>query len=463
MFRDAYVRGGVLLGAVSAAGLFLLHPRLAVRDVDGYGYIVGARSLRDGLGYRSLTGDPLNHWPPGYSWVLSLFHEPLAAAQLVNYLSFGAATGLLYYLLRRSGWSWQAGLGLSVVLASGFLRLLATMVHAEALTYAVFLLALALALRGTGRTLGGTIWALLVPVKFIAVAFLPPALAAEVIAGRTLKGLTRRYLLPVVVFCLSAGGLLAFNAATTAEALPSSHRISTPSRMLVRGAREFIRTIPRTFLFNWHGPVQEPLPRAAFLLSMALAGVCLLSLRPVPGHAGSWLRAYAFFFLVCVAAMLAYRVFGPSARITGYGLIVLLLGFRPLKWANGLWLVYAGVALTAAVVNALTTPSLGLNDPRYVDLAGEVRAHYSESTIVATNAYRLLDLHAGIPSVPISTEAEARPYQKLLWVTMSNVDLTTAIAAMPRPGPEWCEERQFSAAVAFTRCEGDGGAQPPTP
>src|ERR1035438_2308209 len=102
----------VLLACLSILFMFLLHPRLGIRDVDGYSYIMGARSLHLGIGYRSLAGEPFNHWPPGYSLLLSPFQNPVSAALILNYLSFGTTVGLLYYLLRRSEWTWQAALGL---------------------------------------------------------------------------------------------------------------------------------------------------------------------------------------------------------------------------------------------------------------------------------------------------------------------------------------------------------------
>src|SRR6266576_3067063 len=109
----------LILACVAISLLFVLHPRLGVRDEDGYAYIMGARSLHEGNGYRSLTGEAFNHWPPGYSLLLSVFPDGIAAATVINYLSFGAAVGLLYYLLRQSGWSWQAAGGFAIVLASG--------------------------------------------------------------------------------------------------------------------------------------------------------------------------------------------------------------------------------------------------------------------------------------------------------------------------------------------------------
>jgi hypothetical protein len=83
----------LLLSCLAISLLFVLHPRLGIRDVDGYAYIMGARSLHQGNGYRSLTDEAFNHWPPGYSLVLSLFSDSIRAAILVNYFSFGVAAG----------------------------------------------------------------------------------------------------------------------------------------------------------------------------------------------------------------------------------------------------------------------------------------------------------------------------------------------------------------------------------
>src|SRR5262245_28163059 len=184
-----------VLGCFSVLFMFLLHPRLGIRDVDGYAYIMGARSLHQGLGYQDLTGDAFNHWPPGYSLLLSVFPDPMPAALVLNYLSFGVAIGLLYYLPRQHGWSWQAGLGFSVTLASGFFRLLANEVHADMLTYALFFAAVCFAIQGPARMLPALIWAFLIPIKLIAVVFLPPAVAADRIAlRRDWKSLLRSYI-----------------------------------------------------------------------------------------------------------------------------------------------------------------------------------------------------------------------------------------------------------------------------
>src|SRR5919108_4066466 len=94
------------LFATSVLGIFLLQSRIAVTDRDAEAYVVGARSLREGKGYVDTAGIPLNHWPPGYSMLLSVGPEAKTTALFLNYLAFGLAMVLLYNLALYAGWSW---------------------------------------------------------------------------------------------------------------------------------------------------------------------------------------------------------------------------------------------------------------------------------------------------------------------------------------------------------------------
>jgi hypothetical protein len=116
--------------------------------------------------------------------------------------------------------------------------------------------------------------------------------------------------------------------------------------------------------------------------------------------------------------------------------------------------LYGLVSLITGVVNGITVNSLGSNDPRYAELAAQFRLQYGRSNIVATNSFHILDLHANIPSIPVSNYAETNPYQEFFWVTLPQFDaVATSVTAMPHPGQEWCEERRLNGGVLFARCK----------
>jgi hypothetical protein len=441
----------LLVALIAAAAFFAMQPRLGILDADGYAYAMGARDIRAGLGYRGLMGDPFNHWPPGYSLILSLFADPVGAAWVINGLSFGATLGLLYLLARRHDWTWAAALGLSAGLGAGFFRIVASDVHADILTYAVFLGGLILATARPARTLPAIAWSVLIPIKFIAVAFLPPAVLADFVAApKDVWGLVRRYLPGGLIAIAITAAVLVYNQVTIGTWMSASHA-SSSLRDLIAGAKGFVISIPREFLFGWYGSLAGLLPKLFFGASMVLLAICALSLKPSAN--GRWLRWYGAGFLVCCVVLLCVRSFDPSVRLSAYGLVALLVGMRPLRWANWAWLLYGLVALAAAGVDAATTNDLGANDPRYAQLASQVGAYDKDRDVVASNAYHLLDLHAGIPSAPVSDYADAAPYKLFFWVTLPSYDaVATTVAPMPAPPAGWCKVRQFEGGALYQRC-----------
>jgi hypothetical protein len=72
---------------------------------------------------------------------------------------------------------------------------------------------------------------------------------------------------------------------------------------------------------------------------------------------------YGIACLVCSALLLSVRSFDPTTRLLGYGLITLMLGFRPMNWANELWGLYELVSLITGIINGVSANSLGSNDP----------------------------------------------------------------------------------------------------
>jgi hypothetical protein len=394
---------------------------------------------------RSTTGRP------GYSLILSLGSDPVAVAWAVNGVAFGVTLALLFFLARCGGWTWQAAAGLGVGLGAGFFRVMAAWVHADILTYALFLAALAFATSRPGRTLPAAIWALLTPIKFIAVAFLPPAFVADVIiAPRQFWPLVLRYLPGGLITAALTGAVLVWNEMTIGTWMAASH--ARPSlHDLIAGAQSFVVSIPREFLFSGYGSLAGLWPKLAMGLTLALLGVCAVSMKPAAS--GRWLRLYGVGFLACCLILLCMGSFDPSVRLSGYGLVAMILGFRPLRWANWAWLAYGLTALATAGADDLVHNNLGSNDPRYVQLAREGGAYARGHGVVASNAFHILDLDAGVASAPVADYAAAAPYRELLRVTLPSYDsLATTVAPLPPPPAGWRLEKAFAGGELYRRC-----------
>jgi hypothetical protein len=321
------------------------------------------------------------------------------------------------------------------------------------LTYALFLAATCFVMNGPARVLPGLIWAFLVPVKLIAIIFLPASIIADLATTTQTdwKRCFRTHLPGAVASAVIVIAILVFNFITTQSWTGGGHSKSSLV-VLVSGIRGFIVSVPRSFLFNWHGTIVAAFPMIAFVVCMIFAAICLLSLRPT--QEGKWFRMYGIATLVCSGLLLCVRSFDLTTRLLGYGLIVFLLGFRPMIWANQIWILYGLVSLITGIINGVTANSLGSNDPRYAALAAELRSYYSGSDVVATNSFHILDLHANIPSIAVADYAEANAYRKFFWVTLPRFDaIATSVSVMPRPGKGWCEEKEFPGGVLFARCE----------
>ena len=431
--------------------IVLVHPRIGIRDWDGWSYVVGAVSLRAGKGYRDLAGQPLNRWPPGYSFVLSQFGDPVWGAQVLNYGCYALALALLYRLLRRQGWEWQPALGLTVTLGAGFFRLLASLVHAEMLTYCVFFGALDLAVRRPARTAAGIAWAALIPFKFIAVVFLPAAVLADgVERWPGWKPQVRRYLPAALATAAALAGIFVFDFLTEKTLIPAGHE-SLSVAGFMRVLRSFSLYSVRSFLFDWYGAVGAPFPRVAFPVCLSLIAGCLGGLRF--RAEGAWLRVYGASCLLCAFLLLFVRWYEFSPRLVGYSLIAFLAGCTPLKRVQWLWLVLGAVSLVTGTVNALTVNALGSNDPRYEVIADQLRANIRESDQVATNASALVFTRVDVGSFDDPEVPRAMGYDKYLWVTLPQLDSILDLSfPIPRPGVGWCEDRRFPGAVLFGRC-----------
>ena len=238
---------------------------------------------------------------------------------------------------------------------------------------------------------------------------------------------------------------------TQRDLIPAGHeRASLQS--LVSAAKLLSVQSFRSFLFDSYGTVHTPFSRIAFPVCIVLGIACLLSLRATPE--GRWLRIYGASCLICSALLLLVRWYEFSPRLVAYGLVALIAGFRPVKHADWLWMLFGLASLANGVVNGLTVNSLGALDPRYTKLVEQFEAWSPATAKVATNASSLLFLRRDLVSIGTADDALPAGCDKILWITLppqfdAIIDL---VIPVPRPGAGWCEEKQFPGAVLFSRC-----------
>ena len=441
-----------LFGLIVLAAL-LMHHRVSVTDSDARCYIEGAYSLHAGTGYRDLTGERLNHWPPGYSWLLSLFPHPLQAALAINYLSLGVAVSCIYLLTQRAGWHYLASSGVALALGFGFFRSIATNAKPDMLTYGLFLVGAQCLAGASGRlrTLGACIWSTLIPLKLIAVVFAPATLLVDwlVLRGRphSFRSVHCGIILGIWLVALTA--VVGFNYYTIKVIVPASHGAgslsSFPSEII-----RFLKFSARGFLANWYGSIETIAVWLPFSLTLITGVVSLITLRPyVEG------RRYAYLGLAVLGlswVLELIRWFYADLRLMGYGLLILLLAYRPRVGAEKAWLTYACATILLAVANVLTTNSLGVNDPRYARLAADVLAAHPPRDPIFSNSYHILDIHERLPSIPVESLEAVPPGAIFLKVDLPNYDaIQRTVWRIAEPPREWTTMARWQNATLYAK------------
>ena len=419
---------------------WLVQSRVSITDCDAAAYVQGARSLRAGHGYIDALGNHLNHWPPVYSFLLSLWPNPLAASLAINLVSLGLASVLAWALARRAGWSEAHSVSLAAILGFGFFADLTHHLKPDILAYAGFLAGVWCYGRGTlgGRVAGCFVFALLIPVKLIAVTFAPGLLLAELacLGPRTFFPARWREILAAgCSWLLVLGGLLLYNAHTLKEVTPTTYAPASLHSVVTEGGR-FCIDFFRTGLASWYGSIR-PLP---FIVSFALvAGVglaCLLSLR--------WERGGRLTFKMGLAILALsfglefYKIFFAGPRLMGYGMLLMLIGLRPVRNSAPLWAGYAAALLMLSVYNHASNCNLGLNHPDYEAAALEASSHLPADQTIYTNAHAVLGVHTGRPSI-VCADLRGLPAGSWYWeVNLPNYDaITTVITAPPAKDESW--------------------------
>jgi hypothetical protein len=451
--RTKGVVQSAIVFALVVLGALLMQPRIAVSDSDACAYIEGAYSIQAGHGYEDLIGHRLNHWPPGYSALLSVFSNPLWAALVINYLSLGVAAVSIYLLTQQAGWQRLASGAVALALGFGFLRSLASRAKPDILTYAIFLIGMLClgSARRWWRVLGVCLWSVLIPLKLIAIVFAPALLLVD---GCLLRGRPHgfRFVQWGIVLGIWLTGVVAvvgFNYYTMKVFVPATHEASNVSSFAQEAVR-FCVDFFRAFLANWYGSIRKIEVWLPFLLTVMVAVVCLTTLRPrLDGRRHLYLGA-ALLGLSWVLEVKTH--FYADPRLMGYGLLVLLLGFRPVERAYKRWLAYAGCTMILAFANAFTTNSLGINDARYEHLAHEVLAAQPSRGPIVSNSYHIFEIHARVPSISVDSLDQVPLGARFLRIDLPSYDaIQPTVWRIEEPPREWQTVAKWEGATLYVK------------
>ncbi len=377
-----------------------LQERSSMTDCDAEAYIQGARSLAHGLGYVSAARIPMNHWPAGYSLLLSLWSDPIRAAFIVNLVSHGLATVLLWAVARREGWSEGHSLALAAIASFGFFAGLTRPAKPDILTYAFFLAGVLVYRRDTFAARAGAclLFCALIPVKMIAITFAPGFLLAEMFGMGFKPFLARRWresLLAGVFWTAILGGILWYNAHTLKEATPSSYEAAS-LETFTREVMRFITDFFRCGLATWYGTIR-PLPYlVTFAITAGLGLACLLTLRRSAG--GRLVFRAGVAMLILSFGLECYRTYFAGPRLMGYGMLLTLVGMAPRRGSLPLWGAYAAALLCQSIYGSRAVTENGLNCAAYEQAAVEAAGHLPRDARIFTNGRALLDVHVGIAS-----------------------------------------------------------------
>jgi len=333
------------------------------------------------------------------------------------------------------------------------MRNLATGVRPDILAYGLFLVgAVSYLHSGAAKHRLGAyfLWSLLIPIKLVAVVFVPAAVLADWISSTTRSREKLQEWSAGLAMCgFATAGVVAYNYATIGRWVnPSHEHLSTQS---VRELLWFGYDYLRQFFWHWNGSVLEFPASAFFLVACALTIGCLSTLRW--RHANKVAFRLGLSILVCTLALTLVRSFEIGPRLFSYGMLLVLASFAPSGRFQWLWVSYACWVLATGALNQWTSLEEGASHPAYEQLALTSRGLPGlGDAYTCTNSFHVLDLHIRIPTHPVKGYPLPEECESFYWVALPAFDRSGIVTEMDRPGADWCEVGAVPGATMFRRC-----------
>jgi hypothetical protein len=360
---DWWRTGLVVVGALAlAAGVAVIDSRPVGVVHDDAMYVILARSLASGQGYRylNLPGAPhATHFPPGYpallaavSWIAPAFPASVVVFKALNavFLAVAAVLVARFAAARAMGRMWALALGATTGVSVPLL-VLGSMVMSEPLFLAL-LLALLPALESLAERPGSARRALLLGAALAACTLVRSHGIVLLPAVLLVLGARRRWREAGLVAVAAMGCLLPWQLWSAANSgqlpAPLLGNYDTYASWWLRGLRvEGAGMVPETLART----VPETLEMLGILFSpmrASIARTATVALLAVLAGTGAW-AAWR-------------RIPVTLLFLAGYGVIVLVWPFNPSRFVWGVWpllllLVMAGACAAVALPRRIAPPA----------------------------------------------------------------------------------------------------------
>jgi hypothetical protein len=363
---------------------------------------------------------------------------------------------MLAVLAACAGWPRRHALALATAFGFGLLRILAFMAKPDILTFFVFFVAAWLYVykgRG-GRLLACFLWSLLIPMKLIAVVFVPGVLFVDwwLSGNRNFWSRLLQHVVAGLCWLLFLAGTIAFNYVTI-NLWSSPSYLEPTFAGIFHELKRFGDGLFFGFLTAWYGRTATPEMWIAMIGTICVGLAALMTLQRT--EEGKWLRWMGVGALGMSWLLELVRLFYADPRLMGYGMYLLLLGFAPRRGSAKIWIAYAGAAVALAIFNVATTFSTGTNHPAYEQLGRQITAIRLPEGPIVSNSFHILDVHAGIATRPVQSLEKVPRGTIYVEVALPNYNsVANTILPAPRRDGSWIEIAAVDGATVYQKTEG---------
>jgi len=366
----------------------LFTQRISVADLDALSYVQGAFSLKTIGNYVNLNGNPLNHWSPGYSFLLSLIPlNPLKTAFIINLISLVICSYSIFKILEKQ--KIRESFLITIYITFGFLYSISIYAKPDILTFALFFFSFYIYLFNENpnfKIFFLSIIGSLIFFKKIAILFLPSIIIADIIFNKKIKNL-KIFLIPLFIYLLTIACIVYYDYIAIGKIQPDTHLFRTTSYFYE--VKRFFYEFFRLFTFNWYGSIINS-PGIFFFILINLFTIFLITKIKLNFNI-LFINGIILLFLFFLLQLLINFHFTP--RLLAYSFILILLSFNFDKINFKKWTFIIALIFINLVFQKTTLNNQGYNNAIYQNGIKEIIKYVPKNYKIYSNSFGLLEIN----------------------------------------------------------------------